>query len=128
MTQRERSPKTRPIGSNTRNVSVNMPVEMREQLKLLAKESGCKSLSDFIRPILVDAMAKRVRVSRSVTVEPAGSSSGQEASASAPPAEGGQIKSAKPQAGSPTRADDKRMLDAALESLKKRPPTKGGRE
>jgi plasmid stability protein len=107
------------------NVTVWLPEDLKQQLEELATRSGL-SMHAYMREVLINAQRDGLTIARKTELRR--TSSGQEPLAAAPPAEGGQIKSTKPQAGSPTRADDKRILDAALESLRKRPPTKGGRE
>ena len=42
---------TNPIGPNTKNLNVNMPIELRKKLDELASRSGMK-LSAYVRSIL----------------------------------------------------------------------------
>jgi len=49
--RREGSPKTRPLGRGTVNLSVNMPAKMHKALKRAAKVEG-KSLGRLCREIL----------------------------------------------------------------------------
>lgn len=51
---------TNPIGKGTKNVTVNMPEELRDALQELAKKSEM-TLGQYIRTVLEDAKKDRVR-------------------------------------------------------------------
>ncbi len=53
---------TNPIGPNTKNLNVNMPIELREKLDELAARSGMK-LSAYVRMVL-DKAARQETVYR----------------------------------------------------------------
>ena len=46
---------TNPIGPNTKNLNVNMPIELRKKLDELASRSGMK-LSAYVRKVLDTAV------------------------------------------------------------------------
>lgn len=57
-----------PLGPGTKNITVNVPDELREKLGELAKESGL-NFSDYLRAILKDAVESSATVSVKTMVE-----------------------------------------------------------
>lgn len=51
---------TNPIGKGTKNVTVNMPEELKKALQELADASGL-SLGHYIRAVLADAKKEQIK-------------------------------------------------------------------
>ncbi len=61
--------KTNPMGPGTTNLACNMPLKLKADAEKLAKESGV-TLSALIRALLEDAVNRKLRVHKSITLVP----------------------------------------------------------
>jgi len=55
---------TNAIGTDTKNLTVNIPEKLHANIATLAKKSGCKSVGEYVRGLLINAQENDLRITQ----------------------------------------------------------------